>query len=341
MLQSVPKVMRGLSIQLRRLSSGLSPVTGGLTLRPGVAYPAEVARLVELVGQSPVAVRLAASLQRLDAPRKGALLVRRFALNDDLGNAFLAVHALKLAGVPVEREAYRHLMFACCKYADVDLGLFAMELMLADGRPDFASFKRLFDVCASQVDLRLWVAYDVLRYWYPLRGFPERALATTAYITELMDTLGLGPSKRAGRGFITLPNPRGEPFDPFRGLFDADDPNWPELDDGALERLQLIPLEYEDRNNMARIVARQRRRREDGAEDEGQHLAVLDAAGWSDAALANVVEAERTSEAANLEKVRVQLEIRREFDSRPTPSLGAALLQKWREKQAERKRMRD
>jgi hypothetical protein len=132
---------------------------------------------------SPRTEQLAAALDEIDEPRKGALLMRHFTMRDDLGNAFRVAHAMKSIGLEIDRETYRYLMFGCCKYSDVELGLFVMEQMLYDNRPDFRSFKRLFDVCAAQVDLRLWVAYDVMSWFYPLKGFTQNALKTTAFIT--------------------------------------------------------------------------------------------------------------------------------------------------------------
>lgn len=276
--------------------------------------------------------------------------MRHFATQDDIGNAFRVVHAMKSIGVTPDRETYRYLMFSCCKYADVELGLYAMENMLYDNRPDFRSFKRLFDTCASGVDLRLWVAYDVMRWFYPLEGFTSAALRTTAYITEMMKTLGMRQSSRAGRGFITLPNPRGDPPDPFVALFEDYDPNYPEEEEHAQAmenafaieagkepplkaRLRLIPEEFEDKNNMAKIVARNRKRQLSGDDevalallDEGSSsLALLEKSGWSQEVLLQIISEERKVEMDHLLKLEAGLRQKAEFDARPPISLWKAI----------------
>ena len=207
-----------------------------------------------------------------------------------------------------------------------------MENMLYDGRPDFRSFKKLFDTCASSVDLRLWVAYDVMRWFYPLKGFGENALKTTAYMTEFMKTLGMRESSRAGRGFITLPNPRGEPFDPFAGMFEDNDPNYPQLEEGELERLRLVAEEFEDRNRMAEIVARNRRRAAGAPSDDGSHLVPLESSTWSVEAVQRVVESEKSSQAANMAKLAAGIARRLELDNMPAPSIKDAIKKKWSER---------
>lgn len=305
----------------------------GLELRQETEYPDEVSRMVDMITSSARTEQLIASLSEIDLPRKGTLLVRHFATRDDLGNAFRVVHALKKLGEPVDREAYRYLMYACCKYEDIDLGLYVMEQMLYDNRPDFRSFKRLFDACASAVDLRLWVAHDVMMWFYPLKGFGQNSLKTTAYITELMKTIGMRASSRAGRGFVTLPNPRGEPFDPFASMFEDDDPNYPaELEAGdelARARRRLIAEEFQDRNRMAQIVARNRARAE-GRHDESQHLAVLEATNWSRQGVLAVIERTETEESENLAKMMRAREEAALLENRPTPSVKKALMAAWK-----------
>jgi hypothetical protein len=217
-------------------------------------------------------------------------------------------------------------MYACCKYEDINLGLFVMEQMLHDNRPDFRSFKRLFDACASAVDLRLWVAYDVMMWFYPLKGFGQNSLKTTAFITELMHTLGLRASSRAGRGFVTLPNPRGEPYDPFASMFEDDDPNYDlalEGGEDAKLRRQLIAEEFEDRNRMKEIVARVKAR-ERGVWNESGHLEGLEAGGWGrEAVLALLSETER-DETARLAMRTAQKEKEAQLEAAPRMTIKEA-----------------
>jgi hypothetical protein len=304
----------------------------GLLMRPNVEYPEVVARMMDMIVSSPRTEQLAAALEEIDEPRKGALLMRHFTMRDDLGNAFRVAHALKSTGLEIDRETYRYLMFGCCKYSDVELGLFVMEQMLYDNRPDFRSFKRLFDVCAAQVDLRLWVAYDVMSWFYPIKGFTQNALKTTAFITEWAHVIRLGPSSRAGRGFVTLPNPRGEPYDPFVTMFEDDDPNYGELDGATKERLRLIPQEFEDRNHMAKIVARNRARQVRGEAADEDHVRALEASHWAVEGVRAVVKAELGSEEENMQKVAVQVAKKLEFDNASIPSLKLAIAKAWRER---------
>lgn len=306
-------------------------------MRPNVEYPQVVTCMLDMITASPRTAQLAVALQRIEEPRKGTLLVRHFATRDDLGNAFRVLHALKSIGGEVDRETYRYLMFACCKYSDIDLGLFAMEQMLFDNRPDFRSFKRLFDTCAAQVDKRLWMAYDVMMWFYPLKGFGQNALKTTGYITEVMKMIGMRESGRAGRGFVTLPNPRGEPYDPFVGMFEDDDPNYEVVEGQALERLRLIPEEFEDRNRMAQIVARNRQLLWTGQTDDGNHVAALEQSQWSEQALTAVIKAEQALEQEHIDKLAASRARRFAFDNEPVPSLSVALKAGWKRRMAERK----
>lgn len=244
-------------------------------------------------------------------------MARHFAINDDLGNAFRVLHCLIALDAPRDRELYRYLMYACCKYHDTDLALFTLENMLLDRKPDFASFKRLFDACAAGVDLRLWVSYDAMMYFYPLRGTGSAALRTTGYITEFMKSLGMQESARAGRGFVTLPNHRGNMTDVFKGLFEEEDPNYPDespQDAARIERLELIPEEFEDKNRMKQIVSRFKAREENGGEEVLTGLSVLDQKGLTvDVVRATVVN-ERKAEMDGIEKMKRTKAILAELD---------------------------
>jgi hypothetical protein len=323
-------------MKLFRCFSSKSVVShSGLELRANVDYPVEVKSLVEMIKASPRTNLLVSSLGEIDVPRKGALLVRYFAIRDDLGNAFRVVHALKMLGEDVDRETYRYLMLGCCKYEDIDLGLFVMEQMLYDNRPDFRSFKRLFDACASAVDLRLWIAHDVMMWFYPLKGFGQNALRTTGYITELMKRLGLRQSSRAGRGFVTLPHYRGDPYDPFLGMFEEDDPNYEHLpqDSEAGARLKLISEEFQDRNRLAKIMARHRAVTA-GKDVDEHHLTVLEGSQWSRQALLTVIKEEEKEEQTNLGKMKKGIEEARELENQPIPSLKKSLSDAWKRKKA-------
>jgi len=331
---------------------GLHAEGRGLMMREGVDYPSVVRDMREIILASPSTERLAASLAQVQEERKGTLLVRHFATRDDLGNAFRTLHALRQIG-KADRETYRYLMYACCKYHDLDLGLYVMEHMLYDGTPDFRSFKRLFDALASAVDLRLWVAYDVLMWFYPMRGFPSNALRTTAYITELMKTLGMRDSARSGRGFVTLPNYRGEPVDVFAGMFEEDDPNYPELlldappehsgeqhqlvgGHSQFDRLRLIPEEFEDRNNMAKIVARNRER-ESGEFNDEAHLVPLEQSQWSVESLTQIIRAEKQLEEEHL-TLFLENAKKAEIEAQtPAPSLKDAVMEGWKRRMQDRK----
>ena len=330
-------------------------------------YPEVVRDMVALIAQSPATQQLAKSLGEMEQARGPALLVRHFAVRDDLGNAFRVLHAMKLAGITPDREAYRYLMHACCKYHDLDLVIYVMENMLHDQRPDFASFKRLFDACASAVDLRLWVAYDVMMWFYPLRGFPSNALKTTAYITEMMKTVGMHESARAGRGFVTLPNYRGEPADVFAGMFEESDPNYSEplmLEEGSEAedhqrsvplldlpvedvngeiaerwRLRLVAEEFQDRNRMKEIVARNRHRRDGAGGDvvaniDGGHLLSLERNNWSVQVLDETAREEREKEGAAVKLLAANLVQQAQEEARPRKSIREAFKSAW----AERKR---
>jgi hypothetical protein len=311
--------------------------------------------MLEIIQSSPSTLKLQDTLRQIDDERKGTLLVRHFATQDDLGNAFRVLHAMKAIGTAPDKETYRYLMYGCCKYHDLDLGLYVMENMLYDNTPDFKSFKRLFDACASAVDLRLWVAYDVMMWFYPLQGFGSNALKTTAYITEVMKTLGMRDSARAGRGFVTLPNYRGEPIDVFDGMFEDYDPNYPQLErrqqnmqisDGGehgepdvYSRLRLVAEEFEDRNNLAKIVERNQKRRLKGDEDyeESVHLDLLESSEWSVEAVTTILKDERGLEKDHLKKLSQSLKEKAIEEAKPAPSIKTALANAWNRKKEERR----
>ncbi len=134
---------------------------------------------------------------------------------------------------------------------------------------------------------------------------------------------------------MTLPNPRGEPYDPFVGMFEDDDPNYnmDALGEGeraaAAARLRLIPEEFQDRNRMVKIVERNRARLT-GTFDESGHLALLEASQWSKEAVLSVIESAEEEEKRNLEKMRHAQEEAIQVANRPTPSVKKALLQAWK-----------
>lgn len=308
--------------------NGLS-LNSGLTLKDGVEYPLLISEMVNSIRGSAVTEQLKSSLLELSHDKRTSnLLVRHFSTNDDLGNAFRVLHAMKELGIPRERETYRYLMFGCCKYSDIELGLFVMENMLNDRVPDFRSFKKLFDTCAVNVDLRLWVAYDVMSWFYGLRGAPSAALKTTAYITEFMKTLGMRPSERAGRGYITLPHHRGDPEDVFEGMFEEDDPNYPEdhvfgIVEGEVTRLDvlsLIPEEFEDKNRLKQIVAANRRTEEQKAAfEEERELIMIDTAKWSVQSIVKTTSKERELEVDHIQKLKESRKKMMEERARPLP----------------------
>jgi hypothetical protein len=113
-------------------------------------------------------------------------------------------------------------------------------------------------------------------------------------------------------------------------MFEDDDPNYGELDGATKERLRLIPQEFEDRNQMAKIVARHRARESRGEAADEDHVRALEASHWAVEGVRAVVKAEMGSEQENMQKVAVQVAKKLEFDNAPTPSLRAAIANAWR-----------
>ena len=120
-----------------------------------------------------------------------------------------------------ERKFYRSLMFACCKYDDLEWGKYVLENMFHDHFIDVPSMVRLFDSHTACADRRAWHLLDIVLLCAPgLSSFARGNLVTAAVLTAMASTFNLGRSTRARRGFITLPNPRGEWRNPWRHQVD-------------------------------------------------------------------------------------------------------------------------
>lgn len=253
---------------------------------------------------------------------------------------------MKELGIPRDRETYRYLMFGCCKYSDVELAIYVMENMLEEGKPDFKSFKRLFDVCAANVDRRLWVAYDVMMWFYPLKGMPSAALRTTCYLTEYMSMLGLRASERAGRGYITLPHHRGDPEDVFAGMFEEDDPNYPDEDmyitegeePNRSDRLMLVAEEFQDRHRLREIVAKSRRTEEQvRADEQEQQLVLVDKSKWSVEVITETITKERELEVDRIQRLKESKKKMMEEMAKPLPRFGVIMREIFQKKRTNKK----
>lgn len=145
------------------------------------------------------------------------ILVREFARRDRVSLMFTLLHLMRQHDVPRSAVFYRSLMFACCKYDDLEWGLFVLENMAHDQHRDVAATVRLFDSFTACADRRAWHVLDVLCAVAPgLHRLARYNLLTAAVLTAMAATFRLGRSTRAKRGFITLPNNRGEHANPWR-----------------------------------------------------------------------------------------------------------------------------
>lgn len=145
------------------------------------------------------------------------ILVRELARRDKVELMFALLHVMRQRGVPRDRLLYRSLMFACCKYDDLDWGLYALEQQFHDGFVDVPSMVRLFDSHTANANRRAWHVLDVILLCAPgINKLARWNLATAAMLTAMAHSLKLGRSVRARRGFVTLPNPRGEHANPWR-----------------------------------------------------------------------------------------------------------------------------
>jgi hypothetical protein len=145
------------------------------------------------------------------------ILVRELARRDKVELMFALLHVMRQRGVPRDRLLYRSLMFACCKYDDLDWGLYALEQQFHDGLVDVPSMVRLFDSHTANANRRAWHVLDVILLCAPgINKLARWNLATAAVLTAAAHALKLGRSVRARRGFVTLPNPRGEHANPWR-----------------------------------------------------------------------------------------------------------------------------
>ena len=223
-------------------------------------------------GKTELSDMLLESLELIGYERRNCDILMRFLCKQDkLEDAFALLNIMKEKGVPRGRETYRPLMLGCCKYEDNDFALLVLELMIHDGVTDWISFKRVFDSLGASVDRRIWNAYDVIKYFLPVNRYGLASMRLTGYITEFMDDLNLGASKRAGRGFITLPNPISirRPLFEWSKLF-LPDPVYDIDEEGRLvelldeeeERLRMICDDFEDINNLEEIIQKVRDKRE-------------------------------------------------------------------------------
>lgn len=150
------------------------------------------------------------------------VLVRELARRDKIEMMFALLHVMRQHGVPRDRVFYRSLMFACCKYDDLEVGIYALEQMFHDGIVDVPSMVRLFDSHTANCSRRAWHILDVILLTSPgINKLARWNLVTAAVLTAAASTVKLGRSKRARRGFITLPNTRGEHANPWRHTVDG------------------------------------------------------------------------------------------------------------------------
>lgn len=156
------------------------------------------------------------------APATARVLVRELARRDKVELMFTLLHVMRQRHVPRDRLFYRSLMFACCKFDDLEWGLFALEQQFHDGLVDLPSMVRLFDSHTANCNRRAWHVLDVILLCAPgLNRLARWNLVTAALLTAAADAVKLGRSLRARRGFITLPNPRGEHANPWRHTVDG------------------------------------------------------------------------------------------------------------------------
>ena len=297
--------------------------------------------------QSPVTEELKHSLAQLSNDKRASnLLIRHFAIQDDLANAFRVLHVMKELGIPRDRETYRYLMFGCCKYYDAELAMFVLENMLIDRKPDFKSFKRFFDVCAANSDLRFWVVYDVMMWFYPLKGAPSAALKTTGLMSEFLKTLGMKASERAGRGYVTLPHHRGEPLDVWEGMFEDEDPNYPDQQVEAVEgsepclhdRLMLAVEEFQDRHRLKQIVAANRRSEEQkNADEHEKSLTMVDPSCWTLEKVSKTITVERGLEVERIDKLKESKRKLLEERAKPLPRLWPLIVDNFQKRTRRRR----
>jgi len=150
------------------------------------------------------------------------VLVRELARRDKVEMMFALLHVMRQHGVPRDRVFYRSLMFACCKYDDLEVGIYALEQMFHDGVVDVPSMVRLFDSHTANCNRRAWHILDVILLTSPgINKLARWNLVTAAVLTAAASAVKLGRSKRARRGFVTLPNTRGEHANPWRHTVDG------------------------------------------------------------------------------------------------------------------------
>jgi len=172
---------------------------------------------------------------------------------------------------------------------------------------------------------------------------------------------------RSGRGFVTLPHYRGEPIDVFAGMFEGCDPHYdtapavalgegsndsghdgvgalplletPVLDDNGEVterwRLRLVSEEFEDRNRLQEIVERQRKRRQ-GVDEDGEHLAVFEQHDWSVAIVQDTIQMEKAKEAEAARTLAKNLMEQAREEARPRKSIVQATKDAW-----QRRKLRD
>ena len=237
-------------------------------------YPENVIKLVSKVrrGETENTDIVLEALKEVGMEKENCEIVMRYLCKEDkIEDAFSLLHLMKEKGVKRSRESYRPLILSCCKYDDLDYALLGLELMIDDGVVDWISFKRIFDTMGGAVDRRIWVTYDVIKFFLPLNRFALASMRLTGYITEIMDDLKLGESKRSKRGYITLPNPIARK----RTTFDWDnlfrpDPVYEMDEEGNIflvldeeeYRLDSITDDFEDINNLEAILKRVRDKRD-------------------------------------------------------------------------------
>ena len=199
------------------------PFHRGLALCDDTEYPEEITGMLDRITTHPTLLAALDVCLHVDpTPRHVATVMRAFARADELEAAFAWLHVASIRGVPVTRGTMRSLAFAASRYGDIELALFSIECALQRRVVDVPSLKRVFDACTEQVDLRGWTVYDALVATTPTLSWVARAnLQTSMYVTQIMRALGMQKSKRSGRGYITLPNPRGEIAGPWRVAVDG------------------------------------------------------------------------------------------------------------------------